>query len=128
MQYRKDMKLQLENPAGTNLVRSYGPGLLRIGERTHSTSLIITATAIIAPWRPTTTQELTAADLEPLLGLAPAVVLLGTGARQQFPDVQVLRILHEQRIGVEVMDTSAACRTYNVLVTEGRSVAAALIV
>ncbi len=94
MQYRKGMKLQLENPAGTNLVRSYGPGQLRIGERTHSTSLIVTATAIIAPWRPTTAQELTAADLEPLLGLAPEVVLLGTGARQQFPDVQVLRILH----------------------------------
>ena len=68
------------------------------------------------------------ADLEPLLGLAPEVVLLGTGARQHFPDAQVLRILHQQRIGVEVMDTSAACRTYNVLVTEGRSVAAALIV
>ncbi len=105
MQYRKDMKLQLENPAGTNLVRSYGPGQLRIGERTHSTSLIVTATAIIAPWRPATVQELTTADLEPLLGLAPEVVLLGTGARQQFPDVQVLRILHQQRIGVEVMDT-----------------------
>ncbi len=128
MQYRKDMRLQLENPVGTNLVRSYGPGLLRIGERTHATSLIVTATSIIAPWRPTTARELRAADLEPLLGLAPAVVLLGTGERQQFPDVQVLRILHEQRIGVEVMDTSAACRTYNVLVAEGRSVAAALIV
>ena len=126
MQYRKLMKLQLENPAGTNLVRSYGPGQLRIDERTYSTSLIVTATAII--WRPTTAQELTSADLEPLLGLGPEVVLLGTGARQRFPDVQVLRILHEQRIGVEVMDTSAACRTYNVLVTEGRSVAAALIV
>ena len=128
MQYCKLMKLQLENPAGTNLVRSYGPGQLRIDERTYSTSLIVTATAIIAPWRPTMAQALTEADLEPLLGLAPAVVLLGTGARQRFPDVQVLRILHEQRIGVEVTDTSAACRTYNVLVTEGRSVAAALIV
>jgi uncharacterized protein len=128
MQYRTVMKLQLENPAGPNLVRSYSPGQLRIDERTYATSLIVTATAIIAPWQPTTAQALTAADLEPLLGLAPEVVLLGTGARQQFPDVQVLRILHEQRIGVEVMDTSAACRTYNVLVTEGRSVAAALIV
>jgi uncharacterized protein len=128
MQYRKVMKLQLENPAGTHLVRSYGPGQLRIGERTHSTSLIVTATALIAPWRPATAQELTEADLQPLLGLGPQVVLLGTGARQQFPDARVLQILHAQRIGVEVMDTSAACRTYNVLVTEGRSVAAALIV
>ena len=122
------MKLQLENPPGTNLIRSYGPGQLRIGEVLHSGSVIVTATTVIAPWRPATAPELTATDLEPLLGLGPEVVLLGTGARQQFPDMQVLRILHEQRIGVEVMDTAAACRTYNVLVTEGRNVAAALIV
>lgn len=122
------MKLQLDNPAGTNLIRGYGPGQLRIGETTHSTSLIVNASVVIAPWRPLTAQELTIEDLEPLLGLGPEVVLLGTGARQQFPDAQVLRLLYEQRIGVEVMDTSAACRTYNVLVTEGRNVAAALIV
>lgn len=122
------MKLQLDNPAGTNLIRGYGPGQLRIGETTHSTSLIVNASVVIAPWRPVTAQELTIEDLEPLLGLGPEVVLLGTGARQQFPDAQVLRLLYEQRIGVEVMDTSAACRTYNVLVTEGRNVAAALIV
>jgi uncharacterized protein len=128
MQYGANMKLQLENPAVTNLVRSYAPGQLRIGDRTLDTSLIVTASALIAPWRPATVQHLAAADLEPLLGLAPEVVLLGTGIRQQFPDPQVLRILFEQRIGVEVMDTAAACRTYNVLVTEGRSVAAALIV
>ncbi|MDH4104893.1 MAG: Mth938-like domain-containing protein [Gammaproteobacteria bacterium] len=122
------MKLQLENPAGTNLIRSYGPGQLRIGETSHATSVIVNASVVIAPWRPTAAIELTTADLEPLLGLGPEVVLLGTGARQQFPDAQVLRLLYEQRIGVEVMDTSAACRTYNVLVTEGRNVAAALIV
>jgi uncharacterized protein len=122
------MKLQLENPPGTNLIRSYGPGQLRIGDVLHSGSVIVTATTVIAPWRPATVPELTPADLEALLGLGPEVVLLGTGARQQFPDMQVLRILHEQRIGVEVMDTAAACRTYNVLVTEGRNVAAALIV
>jgi uncharacterized protein len=121
------MKLQLENPAGTNLVRSYGAGQVRIGETSLTASVIVTAGAIISPWRPQSVQDLAAADLEPLLGLAPEVVLLGTGARQQFPDPQLLRILYEQRIGVEVMDTSAACRTYNVLVTEGRNVAAALI-
>ena len=90
--------------------------------------MILTATVIIEGWRPASVQDLTAADLEPVLGLAPEVVLLGTGAHQQFPDSAILRILYEQRIGVEIMDTSAACRTYNVLVSEGRSVAAALIV
>jgi uncharacterized protein len=122
------MKFHLDAPGGLNLVRGYGPGQLRVGERTHHSSVILTATAIIEGWRPASVQDLTAADLEPVLGLAPEVVLLGTGAHQQFPDSAVLRILYEQRIGVEIMDTSAACRTFNVLVSEGRSVAAALIV
>jgi uncharacterized protein len=122
------MKLQLEQPAGTNMIRACGPGQLRIGDRTHTSSVIVTATVLIAPWRPTSAQDLSPPDFEPLLGLAPEVVLLGTGARQQFPHAELLRILHQRRIGIEVMDTSAACRTYNVLVTEGRNVAAALIV
>jgi uncharacterized protein len=122
------MKFHLDAPGGLNLVRGYGPGQLRVGERTHTSSVILTATAIIEGWRPGSVQDLTAADLEPVLGLAPEVLLLGTGAHQQFPDSAVLRILYEQRIGVEIMDTSAACRTFNVLVSEGRSVAAALIV
>jgi uncharacterized protein len=122
------MKFHLDAPGGVNLVRGYAPGQLRIGERTHTASLIVTATALIERWRPSAAQDIAPADLEPVLGLSPEVVLLGTGTRQHFPDPQVLRILYEQRIGVEVMDTSAACRTFNVLVAEGRSVAAALIV
>jgi uncharacterized protein len=122
------MKFHLDAPGGVNLVRGYGPGRLQVNERTHTASVILTATSLIEPWRPTSASEITPADLEPLLGLAPEVVLLGTGPRQHFPDPQALRILYEQRIGVEVMDTSAACRTFNVLVAEGRAVAAALIV
>lgn len=122
------MKFHLDAPAGVHLVRGYGPGQLRIGDRSYATSVIVTAETLIEPWRPTSVAEVTPADLEPLLGLAPEVVLLGTGARQQFPDFAILRLLQEQRIGVEVMDTSAACRTFNVLVAEGRPVAAALIV
>ena len=128
MRYGAAMKFHLDAPGGLNLIRGYGPGQLRVGERTHTSSVILTATTIIEDWRPASVQDLTAADLEPVLGLAPEVVLLGTGPHQQFPDSAILRILYEQRIGVEIMDTSAACRTYNVLVSEGRSVAAALIV
>jgi uncharacterized protein len=122
------MKLQLDAPGGTNLVRGYAPGQLRIGERTYASSVLVTATHLLAPWRPASVQDLTADDFEPLFELAPEVVLLGTGARQQFPDPRVLATLHARHIGVEVMDTSAACRTYNVLVAEGRPVAAALII
>ena len=128
MRYGAAMKFHLDAPGGLNLIRGYGPGQLRVGERTHTSSVILTATTIIEDWRPASVQDLTAADLEPVLGLAPEVVLLGTGPHQQFPDSAILRILYEQRIGVEIMDTSAACRTYNVLVSEGRSVAAALII
>jgi uncharacterized protein len=122
------MKFHLDAPGSLNVVRGYAPGRLRIGERTHTSSVIVTATAVIEGWRPASMEELTAVDLEPLLGLAPEVVLLGTGAHQRFPDSAILRLLYEQRIGVEIMDTSAACRTFNVLVGEGRAVAAALIV
>ena len=122
------MKFHLDAPGGVNVVRGYAPGQLRINDRTHTSSVIVTATAVIDGWRPASVQDLSTTDLEPLLGLAPEVVLLGTGAHQQFPDSAILRILYEQRIGVEIMDTSAACRTFNVLVAEGRSVAAALIV
>jgi uncharacterized protein len=128
MQYLGAMKFHLDAPAGVNLVRGYGPGQLRIGERSYATSVIVTAATIIEPWRPRSVAEVTATELEPVLGLGPEVVLLGTGPRQQFPDVAILRLLQEQRIGIEVMDTAAACRTFNVLVAEGRPVAAALIV
>jgi uncharacterized protein len=122
------MKFHLDVPGGVNLIRGYGPGQLRVGEQVHATSVILTATTTVAPWRPRSAQDLTSADLEPVLGLGVDVLLLGTGARQHFPEPQVLRPLYERRIGVEVMDTSAACRTFNVLVAEGRPVAAALIV
>ena len=122
------MKFHLDAPGGVNLVRGYAPGRLRIGDHTLEASVIVTATALLEHWRPRQAADITTADLEPLLGLAPEVVLLGTGERQYFPAPEILGVLFAHRIGVEVMDTSAACRTYNVLVGEGRSVAAALIV
>jgi uncharacterized protein len=122
------MKFQLDSASGMNIVRGYGPGQLRVGDVTHAASVILTPGAVIAPWRPVSAADLRAEDLEPLLEFEPEVVLLGTGMTQQFPDPEVLQPLYARRIGVEVMDTSAACRTFNVLVAEGRSVAAALIV
>jgi uncharacterized protein len=121
------MKLHLDTPGGTNMIRGYAPGQLRVGDATLTTSALIAATTLEA-WRPTSVADLTSEDLEPLYALAPEVVLLGTGARQQFPEPALLATLHARRIGVEIMDTPAACRTYNVLVAEGRSVVAALIV
>jgi uncharacterized protein len=121
------MKFSLD-PSGTaHVVRSYAPGLIRIGEREFDRSVIVSATTLIEHWRPATVAELAAADFEPVVALRPAILLLGTGPRQVFPEAELLGALHAARIGVEVMDTGAACRTYNVLVSEGREVAAALI-
>ncbi len=122
------MKLHLDAPAGAHLIRGYAPGALRVGDRTLTTSAIVSPAALLAPWRPVSFADLVSADFEPLLDLAPEVVLLGTGPRQQFPSQSLLALLYERRIGVEIMDTAAACRTYNLLVAEGRAVAAALIV
>jgi uncharacterized protein len=122
------MKFNLDPPAAINVVRSYGPGTIRIGERTFSRSLIVTATRIIEDWRPLGIPDLRVTDLDPLLELRPEVLLIGSGTRQVFPDRATLAALYSAGLGFEIMDTGAACRTYNVLVAEGREVAAALIV
>ena len=122
------MKFTLDRPGTLHVVRGYAPGHLRIGEIEYSRSVIVSATTLIVDWRPQHIGELTTADLEPALALKPQVLLLGSGARQVFPSPGLLAHLYAARIGFEVMDTSAACRTYNVLVGEGREVAAALII
>ena len=122
------MKFTLDRPASPHVVRGYAPGLLRIGEREIDRSVVVSARRLIDDWRPQRIDELTAADLEPVLALEPEVLLLGSGARQVFPAPALLARLYDARIGFEVMDTGAACRTYNVLVGEGREVAAALII
>jgi len=122
------MKFSLDQPATINVVRACAAGAIRIGERTFGGSLVVTPRTIIEPWRPRTMGELEAADLEPVLALRPQVLLIGSGARQEFPDRALFHALYESRIGFEIMNTAAACRTYNVLAAEGRDVAAALIV
>jgi uncharacterized protein len=122
------MKFTLDRPATPHVVRAYAPGLIRIGEREFARSVIVSAQTLVDDWRPQHVGELVAADLEPALALQPEVLLLGSGARQVFPAPDLLAQLYAARIGFEVMDTGAACRTYNVLVAEGRAVAAALII
>ena len=122
------MKLHADTNSSQNTVTAYGPGFVTINGRRLEHSLIVTPDNLDADWAPGAIGELTAEHLIPLVGLKCDVVLLGTGTRQRFPSPAILRPMIEARVGVEVMDTAAACRTYNVLVAEGRKVAAALIV
>ena len=128
IQYVNAMKFTPDRPGTLHVIRAYGPGLLRIGDRTFDRSLIVSAETLVEGWRPTSIGDLQPVDLEALFALEPEVVLIGSGQRQAFPDRSTLQALYAARVGFEVMDTGAACRTYNVLVAEGRRVAAALIV
>ncbi len=121
------MKIQLERASGQNVIRSYGPGRVTVNQQIYTASLIVTPERVIADWRPRAFGDLTAADIETIAALEPEVVLLGTGSRLRFPAPALTRSLVAAAIGFEAMDTGAACRTYNVLMSEGRRVAAALL-
>ncbi len=121
------MKFTLETGA-RNVIRGYGPEGIRIGEQLVARSCIVTPQQLISDWRPLRYAQLVPEDLDPLLALEPEIVLLGTGARQQFPSRAVRARLAGAGLGHEVMDLGAACRTFNVLLHESRRVAAALFI
>jgi uncharacterized protein len=122
------MKLTRHRPPGINLVRAHAPGEVRIGEHTYRSSLIVTAEQLITDWAPECVSDLEPRHLEPIFALSPDILLLGSGAQQEFPDPTLVGLILERGIGLEVMDTGAACRTFDVLVSEDRRVAAALFV
>jgi uncharacterized protein len=120
------MKFTLEGNPNANLIRSYSPDEIRVGEHSIRSSCIIMADALITNWPPATLDELTVNHLEPILELRPELVVLGTGARQRFAPAAIREVFAKRSIGIESMDLGAACRTFNVLVQEDRRVAAAL--
>jgi len=122
------MKFTLEPGAAINAVTARGPGEVHVRERVFTRSVILTAQHAVDDWPPRAAAELTVANLEAVLALAPEIVVLGTGERQVFPDPALFAHLARRGVGLEVMDSGAACRTYNVLLSEGRNVALALII
>ena len=106
---------------------SYGPGSVSINEAVYRHSLVVTANEIHSPWPVTSLAGLDIDSLAPVFASRPAVVLLDTGERQQFPDARIFGLFGERGIGLEVMDNGALCRTFNILVAEDRAVTAAII-
>ncbi len=121
------MKLHANSPASLNLVTAYGPGFVEVNRERQTGALLLLPEGPILPWAVSAFEALDAAAIEGLLCHQPEIVLLGTGARQRFPHPRVSSALAVARIGLDVMDTPAACRTYNILVAEGRRVLAALL-
>lgn len=120
-------QLTLEKPGDHYFVRSVSAAGIRIGKNVYPGGLLLSADQLQENWGPDTLDGLSDDDLAEILALEPEVILLGTGARQQFLHPSRLAPCHRAGIGIEQMTTEAACRTFNVLVSEGRQVVAALL-
>ena len=122
------MRLSLDSDDRLNLIRGYGGGCIRIKDRDIHRSVIVTPSHLITDWPPQCYSELREIHFGQIEQLQPEILLLGTGARQHFLHPRLMQRLLGRNIGVEVMNTAAACRTYNIVVAEDRRVAAALLI
>lgn len=120
--------LDLDENHSAYQIRSYEPGRIQINEKILTESLIISPTLLMERWHPQTIQELTAESLLPIINLMPDILLIGTGADMAFVPPELYGELINHGIGVEIMSTGAACRTYNALSAENRRVVAALLI
>ncbi len=121
------MKLHLARSDDLNTFTGYGEGYVMVNAVRYEHSLVVLPDRPVETWVVEGVDTLREEDLEFLAGLGVEIVLLGTGNKLRFLHPRLLQSLALAGVGVEVMDTHAACRTYNILVAEGRKVAAALI-
>jgi len=121
------MKLHLHEFGERNVINQCHGGAITVNERTFDCSVIITPQDILDDWRPQHIEELTADDVSRVADLSVELVILGTGARQVFPPARTLEPFISASLGYEIMDTRAAARTYNIVASEGRNVAAAIL-
>lgn len=124
------MNLYQDNHANTNVITGYGDDHVMISKTRHEGNVLVSAGQVVNDWAPQAGGDLaglSAEDLARAAELGAEILIIGTGRRQRFPQPQLLRGLVEARIGFEFMDFAAACRTYNILVAEGRAVVVGLL-
>ena len=121
------MELNLDTPHGQLFIRSVDAEGIRIEDETYTGTIIISGDQVLPDWQVDKFEEIDEATLQVIFEMQPELVLIGCGTKQTFlpPAIQVLFL--QRSIGIEVMTTDAACRTFNVLVAEGRQVVAALL-
>jgi uncharacterized protein len=122
------LKIERDEAPGLNLFTAYGDGWVDVNGARLTAGALVAGRDLVTGWGPASIDLLDASHVEAIAALDPEIVLLGTGRTFRFPHPALLAPLHAARVGVEVMDTRAACRTYNILLSEGRRVVAALIV
>ncbi|BEU97598.1 Mth938-like domain-containing protein [Acidovorax sp. DW039] len=120
------MKFQPDR-SSAQTIHGYGPGWIGVDGTKYTQSLIVGANGLLEMWNCARFEDLTAQHFEHLATLEAEVIIFGSGARNRFPPAAWLRPLAARQLGLETMDTAAACRTYNILSGEGRNVVAALI-
>ncbi len=120
------MKLQPDKTT-VQTITAYGPGWVAINGEKQTSGVMLASTGERAAWGPERFEALDAEHFEALAALQPELVIFGSGARLRFAPPALLQSLMAARIGIETMDTLAACRTYNILAGEGRRVVAALL-
>jgi uncharacterized protein len=121
------MKFTQQRAEGLNLIRRYGADSITIGEEQIRSSCIVAANLWVRDWPPRSVDDLRTEHLAALFELSPEVVVLSTGEKQRFPSVALRAEFATRKIGLEVMEVGAACRTYNVLVGEERKVLGAIL-
>ena len=121
------MKLHADAPSHLNSITGYGPDWIGINAGRHAGSTLVMPEAVLEAWPVARFADLTAEHFARIAAHRPEVVLFGSGARLRFPPAAVIAPLRAAGIGIETMDLQAACRTYNILMAEGRRVGAALL-
>ena len=121
------MKFQPDRAEGVNTITRHDASSIWVGQASFGHSLLVPWQGEVQRWAPSRIDQLQAEHFEQALALQPGLVIFGSGTLHRFVSPALLRCLIERRIGVETMDTAAACRTYNVLASEGRTVLAALL-
>ena len=120
------MKFHLSTAEG-NVFTGHGAGFVRLGSVEYRDNVLVTSERVVTGWAAGGFDTLTEDDFAAFVALEPEVALLGTGASLRFPHPRLTRALTDAGIGLEVMDTAAVCRTFNILVAEGRKVAAGVL-
>jgi uncharacterized protein len=121
------MKLRADRIEGRNAIARHGVAGVVVNGNEYRRSVIVPWQGDVAPWPVDEFAALTEQHFSALLELNPELVIFGSGSRLRFAHPALMRALIERRVGIETMDTAAACRTYNVLLAEGRAVVAALL-
>ncbi|MDM4765828.1 Mth938-like domain-containing protein [Pelomonas sp. SE-A7] len=122
------MKFQLDEPQGGNSISKHDGQCVWVNNQPNRSSLLVPWRGEVQAWPLARFEDLSEQHFEQILALRPELVVFGSGGRIRFAPPRLYRSLIEARIGIETMDLAAACRTYNVLASEGRAVLAALLI